>query len=88
MVPGSGLAAREILAGKILVDESKVKCPMLVISAKEDRASPTKMVRKISEKYGSDFKEYQFHAHWIIQEIGWQSVAKDILEWIDKKIKN
>ena len=43
--------------------------------------------RKIAKKYShADYKEYDNHAHWIMNEPGWEKIAQDIYEWIKKKI--
>ncbi len=64
------------------VDESKVDCPMLVISASEDRVLSVSVQKKIARKYKAEYKEFEKHAHWIITEPGWEKVAKYILQWI------
>ena len=49
---------------KIKVDESKVASPLLFIAAREDKASPPKMVKRIAEKYGAEFV-VKDGCHWI-----------------------
>ncbi len=70
------------------VDESKVTCPVLVISGSEDRATPPSLVRRIARKYKSvsTYKDFENHAHWIINEPGWKDVAEYINEWIKHTI--
>jgi len=65
------------------VDESKVKCPVLVIAGSEDRLVPAKVSKKVAEKYGAAYKEYGNHAHWILGEPGWENIAKYIYEWMN-----
>ncbi|MEN6320427.1 MAG: alpha/beta hydrolase [Syntrophaceae bacterium] len=67
------------------VDESKVTCPVLVISGSEDRITPSKIGWKIADKYNAAFRKYVHHAHWIIGEPGWEIIAKDIYEWLQLK---
>jgi non-heme chloroperoxidase len=67
------------------VDETKVTCPVLVISGSEDRITPASTVKKVAEKYKSvsTYKEFQNHAHWVIGEDGWEEIAAFISVWID-----
>ncbi len=66
------------------VDESKVNCPVLIIGAREDKATPISVTRKIVNKYHaiSTYIELAGHSHWIIGEPGWQEVAEMITRWI------
>lgn len=70
------------------IDESKMTCPLLVISGSEDRATPPSMVRRIAKKYKSvsTYKEFENHAHWIANEPGWRGVAEYIDEWVKQTI--
>jgi len=70
------------------VDESKVTCPVLIISGSEDRAAPPSMVRKIANKYKavSTYKAFDNHAHWIANEPGWRDVAEYVNGWIKQNI--
>ena len=66
------------------VDESRVTCPMLVIGAARDRITPASVVRRVARKYPqATYLEYPDHAHWIVDEPGWEKVAEDILTWIE-----
>lgn len=69
------------------VDESKVTCPVLVISGVEDRITPASVVKKIAAKYNSvsTYKEFEGHAHWIVGEPGWEDVARHTADWLDLK---
>lgn len=90
-VSESGRAVREI--GFWLIDwgmasrvkPAKVKCPMLIIGAEEDRITPAKVIRKVACKYihTAMYKEYPGHAHYIIREPGREKVAEDICQWIE-----
>jgi non-heme chloroperoxidase len=86
----SGRAASEIgfwlfdSKGATKVDESKVTCPVLIVSGEKDRMVPTSVTRKIAEKYKkvSTYKEFPDHSHWVIGEPGWQQIAEYIEEWL------
>lgn len=88
-VPESGRAAFEI--GYWILDRKhatrvnakKVTCPILVIGATEDRITPASVVKQVAKKYPTaTYRQYDHHAHMIMQEDGWQSVAQDVLTWI------
>lgn len=87
MIPESGLAALEMSCGKIEIDETAVTCQMLVISSLKDNITPAKVVAKVVSKYKAELKEYSNHAHWIVEEEGWEQVASDVKEWIEVKVK-
>ncbi len=67
--------------------ESKVKIPLLVIGAVEDRMTPAVVVKKVAEKYASvaTYMEFGAHSHWILEEPGWEEVAGSIEGWIRLK---
>ena len=66
-------------------DESKIICPILFISSKEDRIIPSSSVKKCASKYkNSTYQEFGNHAHWIIGEQGWQDVSGYIDNWISE----
>ena len=90
-VPESGRAAFEI--GYWIIDRKKatqvdakqVDCPMLVVGATEDRITPVSVVKQVAKKYPTaTYRQYNQHAHMIMVENGWQSVAQDVLAWMQK----
>jgi len=89
----SGRAAGEIgfwifdKSNASAVDSNMVNVPMLVIGGSEDRITPVSIVKKVAKKYGSaaNYHEFSNHAHWIMQEPGWEDVAGYIYEWLAKK---
>jgi pimeloyl-ACP methyl ester carboxylesterase len=86
----SGRAACEIgfwffdPKGAAKVDESKVTCPVLIITGEKDREHPVPVTRKIAKRYKevATYKELSGHAHWVIGEPGWQEIAEDIEGWL------
>jgi pimeloyl-ACP methyl ester carboxylesterase len=70
--------------GVAKVDETKVDCPVLVVSGALDRLTPASVVRKVAKKYKSVsiYKEFQNHSHWLIGEPGWEDIAEYVLDWI------
>lgn len=88
----SGRAAFEIgywffdSTGATRVDETKINCPVLVVSGSEDRITPPQVVRKVAKKYkkAASYKEFNDHAHWLISEPGWEEVASFVNGWLKK----
>lgn len=85
---GMVLESREVFADFAMhaIDASKIRIPLLTISARRDRLVPAKIVRMTAKKYeacGGDFKEYKHHGHWLYAEPGWEEVAADILTWVE-----
>ncbi len=90
-VPESGRAAFEIGYWMLdrkqatRVDAQKIHCPMLVVGATEDRITPASVVKQVAEKYSTaSYRQYNQHAHMIMQEDGWQIVAQDVLTWVQQ----
>lgn len=86
----SGRAMAEICFGNFgmrgsQVDASKINCPVLLLSASEDRVTPPSMVADIAKKYQpqSEYVEFPGHAHWLIREPGWEMIADRIIDWVN-----
>lgn len=74
--------------GAAKVDESKVTCPVLVISGKKDRITPASVVKKVAEKYKqAEYREFEGFAHWVVGEPGWEKIAGYVAEWLEKNSK-
>ena len=96
MVYESGRAAAEIgfwyfdphQASK--VDATTIKCPMLIMTGMKDRLTPASVIRKIVDKYQRNavYHEFSNHAHWILAEPGWQTVAQTAMHWLDKVLES
>lgn len=84
MVAESGRVVREILCGRVAVDERKVTCPVLVIVGGRDRIISARMAKKVARRYRAEFKEYPGRGHWMMEE-GWEEIAHDISEWLDEQ---
>jgi pimeloyl-ACP methyl ester carboxylesterase len=70
------------------VDESGVKCPVLVIAGAKDRLASARLMHKVAHKYEphSAYHEFADHAHWLVAEPGWQDVAEHISGWLGQTI--
>jgi pimeloyl-ACP methyl ester carboxylesterase len=87
MVYESGKAALEIKFGKIAINFTKIKCPILLIGAEQDRIIPYQIAEDMAKKIThSDFDcwIYPNFAHWIPVENGWQEPAEHINNWLNR----
>jgi len=82
--PESGRVGRELSLGAVAVDAARVRCPVLVVSAAEDRFVAPRVGRRLATKYGAPYREFADHAHYIISEPGWEGPAGEIAAWIAK----
>lgn len=83
LVPESGRMTFDIAVAGLPVDAARVRCPLLVVAGREDRITPARMVKKIARKYGAELRVYDNHAHMLLMEPGWQTIAGDIATWLD-----
>ena len=93
MVPDSGRVAFEIgFAGldrgrASAVDPAKVRCPLLIVGAAEDRMTPASVIRRIAQRYPTaTYVELPGHGHWVLGEPGWESIVKRCIDWIEDVI--
>jgi pimeloyl-ACP methyl ester carboxylesterase len=69
----------EVMKQRIFVDEKKVSCPLYFIARREDVTIPSDVVKKIAQKYHSNFDEVSGN-HYIFED--WQEIAKLIRSFI------
>jgi alpha-beta hydrolase superfamily lysophospholipase len=72
------------------IDERTIQVPVLTIAAGRDRLIPPALVRLTARKYaaiGGELREYPAHGHWLYSEPGWETPARDILEWLASAIQ-
>ena len=69
------------------VDAAAVRCPVLVIGAEHDRATPPGVVRRIARRYrGAEHHEIAGAAHWVLAQPGWEAVADLVLDWLERTV--
>lgn len=85
LVPESGRVARELSLGTVAVDASRVRCPVLSVSAADDRFVGPAVGRRIAAKYGAEHRLFAGHGHFIVWEPGWERPAADIEQWIARE---
>jgi len=81
MIEDSGRAAREVVLGAIAVDAAAVRCPVLVVSAGNDRISPPALQPKLARRYGADHVAFADHGHELANEPGGEEAADRLLAW-------
>jgi pimeloyl-ACP methyl ester carboxylesterase len=86
MTPESGRAGREMSLGAIAVDESRVRAPMLVVTALDDRFVVPRVGRAIARKYAADAIELEKHAHYLLAEPGWERAADSVAAWLERSV--
>lgn len=82
MLPDSGRAGRDMSITGYPVDASRVRCPMLVVAAEDDKFIPPHIVKRIAERYDATLRVVENHGHMVIVEPGWERLAADVERWI------
>lgn len=72
------------------VDKHAIDCPLLAIVGQQDRIVPVSVSRRIAKWYGHrmTYWEYPGHAHWPLQEPGWEQLVEQMLQWLNRTIRN
>ena len=86
LVPESGTAGREMSFGAIAVDGARVTCPVLSVTASDDRFVVPRIGRALARKYRAETFEAPGHAHLVIAEPGWERVTAHVLDWLDRTV--
>lgn len=84
LVPESGTVYRQMMLGQIRLSPDFQNIPTLVIGSGQDRIISKGLNKTTFKKLNADYKEYDNHGHWIIEEEGIEQVANDILNWLDR----
>jgi pimeloyl-ACP methyl ester carboxylesterase len=83
MVPDSGRAAWDMSIVGVPVDRHQVRCPLFVVAAEHDRFIPKPIVARIAKRYGAPLRVMSGHAHMLVLEPGWETVADTVARWIE-----
>lgn len=86
LVHESGKVYREMVFGTFKVDASKVHCPVYVVGAEEDRVVSPALCKQTAERYNAELRIYAGHAHWFLQEPGWEKIAGDTAMWLERNV--
>jgi pimeloyl-ACP methyl ester carboxylesterase len=85
LVPDSGRAGKEMSISGVPVDHERVRCPMLVIGARDDQFIPVKIAERVAKRYGAPIRILEGHGHMSIVEPGWEILADSIERWIEQQ---
>lgn len=78
----SGRAYRSMITGTSRVRASDVRCPVLCVSASEDRIISRRVARTVAAHYGADHQVLQGRGHWLLAQAGLERVAQPVLQWL------
>ena len=87
LVADSGRAARDLSVGAVRVDETQVRCDMLVAGGMRDRFVAPWIVRRVARKYGAPCWQYPQNGHFLPMEPGWDRIMDDVESWIRRRTR-
>ena len=80
--PDSGHAGWQMSITGVPVDRRKIRCPMLVITAEDDRFVPARVARRVAKRYGASLQTMLGRGHMVTVEPGWQVLADLVVRWL------
>ena len=83
MIPESFFSGLEACVNLPRTD--KIKTPMLVLGAANDRVFTQGEVRRTAKAYNAEVEIFPNMAHDMMLERGWQQVADRMIVWLDKR---
>ena len=83
LVHESGKVYREMIFGTFKIDFSKITCPVMVMGGRNDRIVSVKLVEWTAAKLGVQAHIYDGHAHWLLEEPGWEGIAGEALDFVN-----
>ena len=74
-------------SGAARVAPVDVGVPLLLVAGQRDRLTPPSVVRRIAARFAkvSDYREYPGQGHWVLGQPGWQEIAADAAQWMDRQ---
>jgi len=85
MIPDSGRAARDMSVTGVPVDASRVRCPLLVVAAEDDRFIPRRIAERVARRYNAPLYLAQHHGHMVVLEPNWEEIADRVERWIRER---
>jgi pimeloyl-ACP methyl ester carboxylesterase len=82
MLPDSGRAGRDMSIVGVPVDRRRVRCPMLVVAAADDKFISPRIVERVAKRYGAPLVVVENHGHMVVVEPGWEMLADRVERWI------
>lgn len=88
----SGRQAFDVSVVGLPVAAERIRRPLLLVGAADDRITPARLVRKVADRLrrGSQhcaYREYEGHAHMIVFEPGWERVATEVADWVEQRVQ-
>ena len=83
LIPDSGRAGRDMSITGVPVERDKVRVPMFVIAADEDRFIPKRIVERIAARYDAPMQTMIGHGHMVIIEPEWGALADTVARWLE-----
>jgi len=70
------------------IDPEGIRCPVLIVSAADDRLTPASVVRRTAASLGSKavLREFPNHGHWVVGEPGWEEISVGVADWLEERI--
>jgi pimeloyl-ACP methyl ester carboxylesterase len=84
MVHESGIVYREMMFGTVRTSPAKVRCPVRLIAAEQDRVISPALARAIAEYYGAECLVHEGRRHWFIAEPGADTIAQNVMDWLGR----
>jgi len=81
----SAIVVYELGMKRIAVDETKVRCPLLFITTKQDGICTPELVKRLAEKYDAEYKIFD-GCHNFFYNNSWQDIAEEIHSFIKKNM--
>lgn len=88
LVRDSGRVFREMSMGasSTRVDARAVTCPVLCVSAGEDRNVAPWISRRLAARYGAEHQVHPGLPHWIVAQSAVDEVAPPVLDWLTRTL--
>ena len=80
-IPDSGRAAKEMSISGVPVDHRRIRIPVMVVAADEDRFIPLDSARETAALYHAAMQTLLGHGHMMPIEPGWQTIADTVARW-------
>src|SRR5262245_23084 len=84
-LPDSGRAGRDMSVTGVPIDASRVRCPLLVIAAQDDRFIPAPIVARIAKRYNAPLQTVEQQGHMVIVETDWPRSPDPGQQWIRER---
>lgn len=85
LVPDSGRAGKEMSISGVPVDRDRIRCPVLVIGARDDHFIPVSIAERVAKRYGAPIRILEGRGHMSIIEPAWEALAESVDEWIEQQ---